>query len=221
MGEFTELTAADGQEISAYRADPDGDAKGGVVVIQEIFGLNGHVRDVCDRLAAEGYVALAPALFDRIKPGIELGYSEEDLQEGFGYMQELGNETPMQDIQAPADALKSVGKVGAVGFCWGGRLAWLTAKNVDVDCAVGYYGVAIHDTLEPAPNCPVLLHFADKDVFVPPEAADKVRAAYPDMPIYNYRANHGFNCDRREDYDQPSAEQAMERTLEFFAERLA
>ena len=221
MGEFTELTAADGQEISAYRADPDGDAKGGVVVIQEIFGLNGHVRDVCDRLASEGYVALAPALFNRIKLGIELGYSEEDLQEGFGYMQEVGNDTPMQDIQAAADALKSVGNVGAVGFCWGGQLAWLTAKNVDVDCVVGYYGVAIHDTLEPAPNCPVLLHFADKDVFVPPEAADKVRAAYPDMPIYNYPANHGFNCDRREDYDQPSAEQAMARTLAFFAEELA
>lgn len=205
MGEFTDLTAADGQEISAYRADPDGDAKGGVVVIQEIFGLNGHVRDVCDRLASEGYVALAPALFDRIKLGIELGYSEEDLQEGFGYMQEVGNDTPMQDIQAAADALKSVGNVGAVGFCWGGQLAWLTAKNVDVDCVVGYYGVAIHDTLEPAPNCPVLLHFADKDVFVPPEAADKVRAANPDMPIYNY----------------PGAEQAMARTLAFFAEELA
>ena len=220
MGQTIELTASDGHKMNAYRADPDGPAKGGIVVIQEIFGVNIHVRDVCDRLAADGYVALAPALFDRLKPGIELGYSEEDLGEGFGYMQEVGNDTPMIDIQAAADALKAVGKVGAVGFCWGGQLAWLTAKNVDVDCSVGYYGVAVHQTLEPAPNCPVLLHFADNDAFVPPEAADQVRAAYPDMPIYSYPANHGFNCDRRADFHEASAKQAMERTLAFFAEQV-
>lgn len=220
MGETIKLTAAGGHELDAYRADPAGASKGGIVVIQEIFGVNVHVRDVCDRLAGDGYTTLAPALFDRIRPGIELGYSEADLGEGFGYMQEVGNETPMADIQAAADALKPVGKVGAVGFCWGGQLAWLTSKSVDVDCVVGYYGVAVQHTLEPAPNCPVMLHFADHDQFVPKEAADEVRAAYPDMPIYSYDANHGFNCDRRADFDETSAKTAMARTLEFFAEHV-
>jgi len=220
MGQTIELIAADGHTFDAYRAEPTGSAKGGVVVIQEIFGVNLHVRDVCERLGDKGYVAIAPALFDRIKPGIELGYTEEDLSEGFGYMQEVGNETPMKDIQAAADALKSEAKVAAIGFCWGGQLAWLTSKNVGVDCSVGYYGVAVHETLEPAPNCPVLLHFADNDVFVPPEAADKVRKTYPDMPIYNYPANHGFNCDHRDDYNEVCAAQAMERTLAFFEEHL-
>jgi len=220
MGENVRLTAADGHDLGAYRTDPAANAKGGIVVIQEIFGVNSHVRDVCDHLAEQGYVALAPALFDRIAPGIELGYTEDDLHEGFGYMQEVGNETPMLDIQSAADALKSEGKVGAIGFCWGGQLAWLTSKNVDVDCSVGYYGVAVHDTLEPEPKCPMLLHFADNDVFVPPEAAERVRKAYPEMPIYNYPANHGFNCDQRPDFHEPSARQAMERTLAFFAEQL-
>ena len=220
MGETIKLTAGDGHEMDAYRADPAGASKGGIVVIQEIFGVNVHVRDVCDRLAGAGYTALAPALFDRVRPGIELGYTEADLGEGFGYMQEVGNETPLADIQAAADALKPGGKVGAIGFCWGGQLAWLTSKSVDVDCSVGYYGVAVHQTLEPAPNCPVMLHFADNDAFVPKEAADEVRAVYPEMAIYSYQANHGFNCDRRDDYDEASAKQAMTRTLEFFAENI-
>ena len=220
MGQMIEMSASDGQSLSAYRADAEGDGRGGIVVIQEIFGLNAHVRDVCDRLAAQGYTAVAPALFDRIKPGIELGYSEEDLGEGFGYMQEVGNELPMLDIQAAADLLKAEGKVGAVGFCWGGQLAWLASKNVDVDCSVGYYGVAIHDTLDPSPNCPVQLHFADNDQFVPPEAVVQVRAAYPDLPIYNYPAEHGFNCDVRDSYHQASAAQAMERTLAFLGDHI-
>ena len=220
MGQAIELFAADGHTCGAYRAEPTGDTKGGIIVIQEIFGVNLHVRDVCERLGDNGYVAIAPALFDRIRPGIELGYTEEDLTEGFGYMQEVGNETPMKDIQAAADALKGAGKVATIGFCWGGQLAWLASKNVGVDCSVSYYGVAVHETLEPAPNCPVLLHFANDDVFVPPEAADKVREAYPDMLIYNYPANHGFNCDRRDDYNEACAVEAMERTLAFFGEHL-
>ena len=114
----------------------------------------------------------------------------------------------------PPDA---AGNVGVVGFCWGGQLAWLSAKAVDVDCSVGYYGVAVQHTLEPVPNCPVQLHFADNDAFVPIEVADQVRAAYPDMPVYSYPANHGFNCDRRDDDDEASAKQAMARTLESFA----
>ncbi len=221
MGEIITLTATDGQDLEGYRADPKGDPRGGIVVIQEIFGLNPHIRDVCDRLADQGYLVIAPALFDRIELDIELGYSEEDLKDGLGYMQKVGNETPMLDIQAATDELrKSVSKVGAIGFCWGGQLAWLTAKNVNVDCAVGYYGVAIHQTLDPEPKCPVLLHFAEKDVFVPKDAIDKVRTRYPDMEVYSYPANHGFNCDRREDFHEESAKQAMERTLTFFAQHV-
>lgn len=220
MGNTIELAAVDGHTLGAYRADPTGEIKGGIVVIQEIFGVNRHVQDVCERLAGKGYVTIAPALFDRIKPGIELGYTEEDLGEGFGYMQKVGNETPMKDIQAAAKVLKNEAKVAAIGFCWGGQLAWLASKSVAVDCSVGYYGVAVHETLEPPPNCPVLLHFADNDVFVPLEAAEKVRKTYPDMPIYSYPANHGFNCDQRDDYNEACAAQAMERTLAFFEEHL-
>ena len=220
MGQIIELTADDGHKLHAYKVEPSGNAKAGIVVIQEIFGVNIHIKDVCDRLADQGYTTIAPALFDRVKPEIDLGYSEDDLGEGFGYMQEVGNEDPMKDIQAAALNLRSHGKVGSIGFCWGGQLAWLASKSVDVDCSVGYYGVAVHDTLQPPPNCPVLLHFADNDTFVPPEAADKVREAYPNMPIYNYPANHGFNCDRRDDYNEACAAQAMERTLNFFEEHL-
>ncbi len=126
----------------------------------------------------------------------------------------------MADIQAAADTLKSGGKVDAVGFCWGGQWAWRASKSVDVDCSVGYYGVAVQHTLEPTPNCPVMLHFADNDQYVPKEAADEVRAAYPDMPIYNYPANHGFNCDRRADYDEAAATMAMACTLKFVAENV-
>ena len=220
MGQTINLTASDGFTLSAYRADPAGTPKGGIVVIQEIFGLNGHVRDVCDRFAAQGYVAIAPALFDRLKPGIELGYDEAGLKEGFGYMQQVGNDTPILDIQAAADELKKTGKVGAVGFCWGGALAWQTSKRVDVDCAVGYYGVALDKALQPPPKCPVMLHFASLDHFMPKADAEKVAEAYPDLPIYFYEADHGFNCDVRASYDEASAKQAMERTLQFFAENV-
>jgi len=220
MGQTIELIADDGHKLNAYTADPVVGAKGGIVVIQEIFGVNIHIKDVCDRLAEQGYSVIAPALFDRIKPGVDLGYSEDDLGQGFGYMQEVENENPMIDIQAAAIALKGSGKVGAIGFCWGGQLAWLASKNVDLDCSVGYYGVAVHDTLQPPPLCPVLLHFADNDKFVPPEAADKVREEYPKMPIYSYPANHGFNCDRRDDYNKDCATKAMGRTLTFFEDHL-
>ena len=218
MGTTIKLKAKDGQEIAAYKAEPAGKPKGGIVVIQEIFGLNKHIKDVADRIAKEGYLAIAPALFDRVKPGVDLGYEQTDMQEGFGYMQKVGNEAPMMDIQAAADELKKlgVGKVGAIGFCWGGQLAWMAAKHVTLDASVGYYGVAVHQTLQPPPKCPVLLHFADKDAFVPPEAADQVRKAYPKMEIYSYPANHGFNCDLRSDYHEPSAKTAWQRTMDFF-----
>lgn len=222
MGTTIKLTAKDGFTLSAYKAEPTGKPKGGVVVIQEIFGLNGHIRDVADRLAAQGYLCIAPALFDRIKPGIELGYAEKDLQEGLDFMQKIGNDKPMPDIQAAVDELrKSVAKVGAIGFCWGGQLAWMAAKTVTLDCSVCYYGIAIHATLQPPPRCEVLIHFAEHDAFVPHEAEAQIRKAYPDMAIYGYPANHGFNCDRRADYHEESAKKAMERTLEFFRENLS
>jgi carboxymethylenebutenolidase len=220
VGKNISLTASDGHKLGAYRADPKGKSKGGIVVIQEIFGVNGHVRDVTDRIAEQGYTAIAPALFDRVKTGVDIGYEEKDMQEGFGYMQKVGNDTPMKDIQAAADELRKVGKVGAIGFCWGGQLAWMASKSVSLDCSVGYYGIAVHQTLKPQPKVPVMLHFADLDGFVPKEAADEVRKAYPDMPIYNYPADHGFNCDRRGSYHEPSAKLAMDRTLQFFAKHV-
>jgi carboxymethylenebutenolidase len=213
MGTTIRLTSADGHALDAYRADPAGAAKGGIVVIQEIFGVNAHIRAVADGFAMLGYAALAPALFDRIERGVELGYSEDDKVEGRALRAKLGYDSALRDIAAAIDSLRPM-KAAVIGYCWGGSLAWLAACRLDPDCAVCYYGAQIKDFAGEQPKCPVMLHFGEKDPLIPNEAVAAIRAAHPGIPLFAYAAGHGFNCDMREDYDAKAAELALSRTRE-------
>ena len=221
MGQTITLTAADGHELEAYRADPEGAPTGGLVVVQEIFGVNGHIRDVCEGFAADGCTVIAPVLFDRVERGIELDYNDDGRVRGREVRAELGWEGPMADVEAAAGALEPLGKVGVVGYCWGGSLAWLAACRLDVACAVGYYGGQIIGFNDENPRCPVILHFGDADASVPMDDVDAIRAAHADVPIHVYAdAAHGFNCDRRATYHPECAKTARARTLAFLAEHL-
>jgi carboxymethylenebutenolidase len=223
MGEMIRLTAADGFELGAYRADPSGTPKGAVVVLQEIFGVNGHIRRVADGYAAAGYVAIAPKLFDRISPDLELGYTADDMQRGIALKAESKTEAALQDIAAARAAVAAAGKQGVVGFCWGGYLSWLSATRLPGFAAsVVYYGGGIGSVAAETPRCPVLLHFGERDKHIPPADIDAVREANPDRTeIHVYPADHGFNCDERGAFDAESARIARERTLAFFAAHLA
>lgn len=217
MGEFTELTAADGHVFSAYKATPAGDAKGGLVVIQEIFGVNSHIQDVCERYAEQGYLAIAPALFDRISPDITLNYESEDVTTGIDYKMQVSDEQALLDIDAARAEIANTGNVNVVGYCWGGSLAYLCACRLpDFNRAVGYYGGQVAQHIEEAPQIPVMLHFGDQDASIPLKSVDAVMTKRPDIPVYIYQAGHGFNCDQRGSYDAASAKLAQERTLAFF-----
>lgn len=221
MGGNIRLQADDGVAIGAWRADPTAPRRGAVVVVQEVFGVNAHIRDVCERFAASGYAAIAPALFDRLRPGVELGYDEAGIAEGRALVGELGWDAPMRDIWAAAQALREDGRVGVVGYCWGGTVAWLAGCRLDVGCVSAYYGRQIVDFLGEKPRCPTILHFGAEDPLIPLENVEKVRAAYPDIPLYVYEgAAHGFNCDRRGDFRPSAAEEALSRTLALFAQHL-
>lgn len=222
MGQNLTLTAADGFELGAYRADPEGAPKGGIVVIQEIFGVNGHIREVADGYAAAGYVAIAPALYDRVSPGVELGYEQSDIQAGLDLRAKCELDNVLADIAAAATLARSAGggKVGTVGFCWGGFLSAASAINLagTVDACVGYYGGGIANSLlDQSPRVPLVLHFGEHDHAIPLEDVDKVRAAWPDVPVHVYAgAAHGFECDQRASYHAHSARLALSRTLRFF-----
>ena len=217
MGEKLTLHAEDGHKFSAYRATPAGTPRGGLVIIPEIFGVNAHVRRVCDGFAGDGYVALAPALFDRVEPGYETGYGQDDVERGRNVRQKLGWDLMVTDMRAAVEALKKGGpKVGVVGYCMGGSMAWLSATRIPgVAAAVGYYGGAVAEFADETPRCPVLLHFGESDTTIPREQWDKIREAQPTVPMHIYPAGHGFNCDARGSYHEPSARLARERTLEF------
>lgn len=218
MGETIKLTAQDGHEFAAYRVDPEGAPRSGVVVAQEIFGVNGHIRSVADGFAAEGYAAIAPALFDRIERGVELGYDPDSVARGRELKAKTDWEGPLQDIRAAADALAGL-KVAVVGYCWGGSLAWLSATRIGgLAAAVCYYGGQIKDFREETPRCAVLMHFGSQDQGIPLSDVDAIRAAHADLPIHVYEgAGHGFNCDQRASYDPAAASLARTRTLEMIA----
>jgi carboxymethylenebutenolidase len=221
MGETIDLTAADGHEFSAYRAVPAGQPKGGLVVLQEIFGVNGYIRRVCDGFAAAGYLAVAPALFDRVERGIELGYQPPDIEIGRNIRARVPLDGTIADIAACVPIAAAGGKLGVVGYCWGGFLAWVSAVEIPgVAAAVGYYGGGIPTRLETPPRVPVMLHFGEQDHGIPLSDVDKIRAAFPSIPIHLYPAGHGFNCDERGSYDAASSKLALERTLGFFAAAL-
>jgi carboxymethylenebutenolidase len=221
MSEFTTIMARDGHEFRAWLAPPPARPRGAIVVVQEIFGVNGHIRSVTDGYAKEGYVAIAPCLFDRVRRGIELGYSAPEMQEGRGYAQQLKPEQVLADLAAAIAVVKNSGRIGVVGYCWGGKIAYRAACNLSIACAVVYYGGSITQELEKHPKCPVMYHFGERDAHIPISDVDKIKAADPKGEFFLYPADHGFNCDQRASFDAPSAALARERSLAFFAKHVA
>jgi carboxymethylenebutenolidase len=227
MSHILELTAADGFVFPAYVAEPAQNPKGGLVLLQEIFGVNSHIREVADAFAAEGYRVVAPATFHRVKAGVELGYTEADMGEGFGHktaVEALPAPGVMQDIQAAIDEAKHGGKVGIVGYCWGGLLTWRAACSLTgLSAAVPYYGggMTAGDDAKRKPQVPVLAHFGDQDHWIPLDTVEAFREAQPGVEVQVYAANHGFNCDQRGSYNEAAAQLARQRTLAFFAQHLA
>jgi carboxymethylenebutenolidase len=226
MGSFVDLKAGDGSVFPAYVAQPAGKPKGGVVVLQEIFGVNSHIRSVADGYAEQGYLAVAPSTFHRVKPGVELGYSTEDMNAGFELkmaVEALPAPGVLQDIQAAISHAGQAGKVGIVGYCWGGLLTWRAACTLDgLSAAAPYYGggMTTPEELARKPKVPVMVHFGDQDKWIPMETVEAFRKGHPEVEVLVYNANHGFNCDHRASYDEASAKLARERTLAFFAKHL-
>ncbi len=221
-GRHVELRAADGHELGAYRSDPTGRPRGGVIVLQEIFGVNSHIRDVADRFAAQGYVALAPALYDRSSAkGVEMGYTTDDIARGRALREEFFWDDTVKDVEAAMTALRGEGLgVGTVGYCWGGSISFLAAVRLPLDCAVVYYGAQILPYVQEEERCPLLMHFGKRDASIPPSDIEAIQREHPEALVYLYDADHGFNCDRRAQYDEASAMLAQERTLAFFAANL-
>ncbi len=219
------LTASDGHTLAAHLAEPAGTATAGIVVIQEIFGVNSHIKEDADRFAAAGYLAIAPHMFDRVKRGVDIGYTPETIAEGRDYAMALKPEGIAADVIAAIAELRArdVTKVGIVGYCFGGTVSAMAAGNFDVDAAVSYYGGGVGDLVKGGmkPKVPMICHFGDRDVWIPGEVIESVAAAWPEVTVYRYDANHGFHCDHRADFDQASADLAQERTLAFFAEHLS
>ena len=228
MSSFIELVSADGFKFPVYQAQPEGRARAAVVVMQEIFGLNAHIRSVADSFAAEGYLALAPSTFHRVKPGVEMGYTPDDIAAGVALkaqVEALPAPGVLQDIQAVIDhaLLETGGKVGVVGYCWGGLLAWRAAGRLShISAVVPYYGGGMTAAAEVArtPACPVLAHFAQHDQSIPLNGVEAFGQAHPEVELHLYDASHGFNCDHRAAYNATAAALARERTLAFFQRTL-
>jgi len=215
------LKASDGVEISAWRSDPAGKPRGGIVVVQEIYGVNHHIRGVTDSFAAEGYLAIAPAIFDRVQKGVDLGYSDTERQTAMALMGKADFQKMLLDVAAAVPIAKEGGKVAVVGYCLGGSLAYVAASRLpDISAAVCYYGGRILDAKDDYPKVPTMLHFGEQDAHIPIARVREFAAAHPDLPVYTYPAGHGFNCDERQSYDAPSAALARTRTLEFLAKTI-
>ena len=215
MARWETLMARDGHEFAAYLAPAVGTPRGAIVVLQEIFGVNEHIRGVVEQYAAAGFVSIAPALFDRIGRNIELGYEPRDVEVARGYMLQVERAKSLLDISAAINVVRHAGKVAVVGYCWGGQLSWVSAGQLPVNAAVGYYASRLWDVLEKVPACPMLLHFGEQDTGIPLEQVERVRAAYPQGTYYLYPAGHGFNCNARAAYHGPSAALAWQRTQDF------
>ena len=218
MGDQISIKMQDGFELSAYRSMPSAQSKGVVVVIQEIFGVNAHIREVADGYAAQGYSAIAPALFDRIERDIELGYAEADMGKGIELaFQGLEMAQTMKDLQSVIDYGAAQGAVAVVGFCFGGLLTYLSACQLKgVVAASSYYGGGIAGVLDHQPKCPLIMHFGELDAHIPMTDVDKIKEANPRIPVHVYDADHGFNCDHRASYSEQAAELALQRTLAHF-----
>ena len=222
MGSMTELKAADGHKLAAYRAEPAGKARGAVVVIQEIFGGNTHIRSVADGYAADGYLVIAPAMFDRVQRNYDTGYSQPEIQAGIALMQKLDWKEAMQDAAAALEAVKAAGKVGIVGYCWGGTVTWVAAARLSgLACASPYYGGGMPGFIGEKPKCPTMCHFGEQDQSPTLAQAKAIAAAHPEITAHYYvGAGHGFNCDQRGSYNAAASKLARERTLAFFRQHV-
>ncbi|MEW5863932.1 MAG: dienelactone hydrolase family protein [Pseudomonadota bacterium] len=222
MGRMIELKASDGHALGAWLAEPAGKPRGGVVVIQEIFGVNRHIRSVADGYAADGYRVVAPALFDRIRRGYETGYSQPEIQASIELMQKLDWKQTLLDVEAAIAEAARAGNVGIVGYCFGGTVTWVAAARLaGLACAVCYYGGGMPNFIGEKPKCPVLCHFGELDQSPSPEQARAIVKAHPEITAHFYAgAGHGFNCDQRASYHAEAAQLARARTLEFFRKHI-
>jgi carboxymethylenebutenolidase len=217
MGQSIVLTSKDGFKLDAYRADPAGKPRGGIVVIQEIFGVNHHIKSVADRYAALGYLAIAPALFDRVEKGFDVGYDGSDMDKARATVGKANLDLRLADTQAAIDVAREAGKVAVLGYCMGGSIAFLSTTRLNnVAAGVGYYGGQIAQFASEKPKAPVLLHFGEKDQAIPLTDVEKIKAAQPGVPVYVYAgAGHGFHCDERGSFNAEAAQVASARSQEF------
>jgi carboxymethylenebutenolidase len=223
MSEWVKLKADDGNELDAYVAKPEGEPIAGLVVIQEIFGVNKHIRAVADSYAKEGFLVVAPALFDRFEKQVELGYEGEDMKKAFELYQNLDPSLAIKDVAAALDYAKAETgkKAGTIGYCYGGLMSWLSSTRLTPAASVGYYAGGIGHFASETPTAPVMLHFGRLDTHIPAEMVEKVAAAHPEVQIFWYEnAEHGFNCDMRSSYNAEAAKLARERSLAFLKEQL-
>jgi carboxymethylenebutenolidase len=222
VGQDIRLKASDNFELGAYRADPGGAPKGAMVVIQEIFGVNHHIRSVCDRLAREGYVAIAPSIFDRSEPNFQSGYAPDEIANARKFVASPDWAAMLRDTQAAIDAVKGTGPVGIIGFCLGGSIAFVAATRLSgLTAAIGYYGGAIARFADEAPKVPTQLHFGEKDAGIPLSDVETIKAKRPDVEVHIYPgAQHGFHCDERPSYDKASADIAWPRSMAFLAKHM-
>ena len=223
MGQWITLTATDGFKLAAYRADPAQPAKprGALVVVQEIFGVNDHIRSVCEGFASDGYLAIAPALFDRYQRNFDIGYTPDDITRGREFKAKATTDLALSDIAAARDAAAAAGRVGIVGYCWGGFIAWMSAARLSgFACAVPYYGGGILEAGTERAKCPLMGHFGERDAAIPVAGVRQLAAAHPEAQFFYYDAEHGFNCDQRKSYDAGAAKLARERTLAFFRKHI-
>lgn len=220
MGKHVKLDTSSFKEIGAYLATPQGKPKGGIVVIQEIFGVNAHIRSIVDRYAEAGYTAIAPAVFDHVERDVELGYDQAGMAKGSKLISELGLLRALYDVEVAASTISEAGKIGTVGYCWGGTIALMAALRLGLPSS-SYYGSRNVPFLSEKLQAPVMFHFGEKDHSIPPEMVAKHRELMPQMETFVYPADHGFNCDARSAYDAPSAKLAWDRTMAFFEKNLA
>lgn len=222
MGKNIDLKASDGHQFAAYVAEPSGKPKGALVLVMEIFGVNSHIRKVADDYAGDGYLVIAPQFFDRVQRGLELGYAQGDIEVGRGLMQKMKFEDALKDVEAALQHVSSAGKVGIIGYCWGGSLSFKASANVNgLACAVAYYGGAIPSMINEKPKCPVLFHWGETDASIPLEKAKEVAALHKDHTHHFYAdAGHGFNCDQRGSFHAESAKVARGRTIEFLKKHI-
>lgn len=222
MGQDITLAASDGHSFGAYRCEPDGTALGGVVVIQEIFGVNEHIRDVTERFAEAGWLAVAPALYDRWQPGFTAGYTPDDIALGRDFKDKANAEIDkvMLDVEAARLNVAEAGNVGITGYCWGGVVTWLGACQLGFSAASSYYGAGVINTKDATPNCPTIMHFGAQDASIPMADVDAIRAAQPDVDVHVYDADHGFHCDMRGQFNPRAANIAAMRTERLFADNL-